>query len=120
MGLSGKYDFPGIKKVGTAVLKAVLAGTGWGAQILASPFRGLFETLMGFAVEWLANKGLLIINIGFIYVEGELDQKAFDKAFDDALSRLKTPGLSDPEKKKIDDKIIKAFRDFARIGPKPV
>lgn len=118
--MPGKYDFPGIKKVGTAAIEAVLAGTGWGAKIIGSPFRPVVKMLIGYAVEWAANKGLVIINLGFIYVNGEIDQSRFDKAMDEALEKVKVPGLSEKQKEQIDDEVRQAFRNFARLNDKPV
>lgn len=115
MALKGKYDFPGIRKAGTAALTAVVAGTAWGAWIIASPFKPVFDAAVGFMSEWLANRGLLIINLGAIYVAGEIDQAKFDEAFDEALKKAKIPGLTDKQKKGIDDEVIKAFRRFGRI-----
>lgn len=116
---TGKYDFPGIRKAGTAALKAVVATTGWGAWLIASPFNSVFEVAAGWLSEWLANRGLLIINLGAIYVSGEIDQARFDKAFEEALEKVKLPGLTDEQKKGIDDEVIEAFRWFGRIGNKP-
>lgn len=118
--MPGKYDFPGIKKVGTAALKAVLTGTQWGAWILNSPFKPLFELILGHLIEWFANKGLIIINLGAIIVEGEVDQSKFDLALDDAIKKAKMPGLTDQEKEKIDNEVIEAFRKFARLNSKPL
>lgn len=115
MGIKGKYDFPGFRKAGTAALTAALATTAWGAWLIKSPFKPLFNFAAGLASEWLANRGLLIINLGAIYVGGELDQSKFDKAFDDALEKIKVPGLTDAQKKGIDDDVIKAFRKFGRV-----
>ena len=117
--MPGKYDFPGIKKVGTAALETVLAGTGWGASMLASPFRPLFKYVIGYAIEWAANKGLVIINLGFIYVGGELDQSRFDKAMDEALERVKVAGLAEKQKEQIDNEVREAFRKFAHLNSKP-
>lgn len=119
MGLSGKYDFPGIQKVGKLAVKAILASTTWGAWIINSPFKPVFEFMLGWTINWLANKGLVIINLTAIYIDGELDQRAFDQAFDEALEKLKMPGLSDQEKASIDEKIKQAFRNFAHISSKP-
>lgn len=118
--MPGKYDFPGIKKVGTAAIEAVLATTGWGAKIVGGPFKSVFRMLIGFGVEWAANKGLVIINLGFIYVNGEIDQSRFDKAMDEALEKVKVPGMSDSEKEKIDNDVREAFRKFARLNSTPV
>lgn len=118
--MPGNYDFPGIKKVGTAAIEAVLAGTGWGAKIIGSPFRPVIKMLIGYAVEWAANKGLVIINLGAIYVSGEIDQSRFDKAMDDALEKVKIPGLSEKQKEQIDNEVRDAFRKFAHLNSKPV
>lgn len=117
---TGKYDFPGIRKAGAKALSMVLAGTTWGASILASPFKPVFEYIMGWAIEWLANKGLVIINLAVIYVDGELDQSKFDSSMDEALEKVKIPGLSEKEKAAIDEKVRNAFRNFAHLNDKPV
>lgn len=96
-------------------MSTVLAATTWGAWILASPFRPLLEYAEGWASNWLANRGLLIINLGAIYVSGELDQSKFDNAFDDALAKVQYPSLTDEQKKDIDNEIIDAFRKFAPV-----
>lgn len=118
--MPGKYDFPGIKKAGTAAVKAVLASTGWGAQLIASPFRPLVDLIIGHLVEWAANKGLVIINLTAIYVSGEIDQSRFEKAFEEALEKVKVPGLSEKQKEQIDAEVREAFRKFARLNDKPV
>jgi len=118
--MTGKYNFPGIKKAGTAAVEAVLAGTGWGAAILGSPFSPVFKMIIGYFVEWAANKGLVIVNLAAIVVNGEIDQSRFDKAFDEALEKVKVPGLSEKEKEQIDAKVREAFRKFARLNNKPV
>ena len=63
----------------------------------------------------MANQGLLIINIGVIYVEGKFDQARFDKAVEDGIQKAKAPGLTDAQKKVIDNDVINAFRRFGRI-----
>lgn len=118
--MPGKYDFPGIKKAGTAAVEAVLAGTSWGAAIIGSPFKRIFLFAVGTIIEWAANKGLVIINLGAIYVNGEIDQSRFDKAMDSALEKVKVPGLSEKQKEQIDDEVREAFRKFARLNSKPV
>jgi len=116
MGLSGKYNFPGIQKAGNAALSAVLASTSWGAWLIKSPVRSVFKLAVGFVSNWLANQGLIIVNVGAIYIDGYIDQKAFDAAFDSALEKVKVPGLTEAQKKGIDDEVIKAFRNFGRIN----
>lgn len=117
MSIKGKYDFPGIKKAGVAGLSAALATTGWGASALASPVWGpLLRGLIGLVVEWLANKGLIFVNLGIEIVDGKLDQRKFDVAMEKGIEQAKTKGLTDAQKKKIDDEVIAAFDEFADIG----
>lgn len=120
MALKGKYDFPGIKKAGTAGLTAALAGTTWGASALASAVWGpIIRTALGFLTEWLANKGLVIVNTGIELVDGQFDQRKFDVAMDVGIARARKPGLTPQEIKEIDDAVIEAFDDFADIGAAP-
>ncbi len=114
---TGKYDFPGIRRAGALGLRALVAGTTWGAAIIAGPFRGVFNVLAEWVSEWLTNRGLLLINVGAIYVNGEFDQGRFDAAFDEGIQKAKAPGLTDAQKKVIDDEVINAFRRFGRIQP---
>lgn len=76
------------------------------------------EVALEHLTNWLANKGLIVLNLGAIYVEGELDQKAFDKAIGDALLKVEA-GVTPEEGKRLDAEVIKAFRKFAVLGPKP-
>lgn len=112
---TGKYDFPGIRKAGTAGIKALLALTSWGTWIIASPFNPLIDFLLNWISEWLANRGLIIINVGAFYVSGVFDQKSFDSAMEDGLKKASAPGLSDKQKKAIDDAVIEAFRKFGKV-----
>lgn len=118
--MPGKYDFPGIKKAGTAAVEAALSATGWGASIISSPFKPIVKMLIGYVIEWAANKGLVIINLAAIYVNGEIDQSRFDKAFDEALEAVKVPGLTEKQKEQIDNEVRDAFRKFAHLNKKPV
>ncbi len=115
MKSTGKYDFPGFRNAGTVAIKALLATTTWAPAILAGPFKPVLDFVIGQLSEWLANKGLLIIDVAAVFIEGELDQSAFDKAIDEALEQVKIPGLTPEQKKAIDDEVIKAFRNFARV-----
>jgi hypothetical protein len=117
--ITGKYDFPGIRKAGTAAISAALATTAWGAWILASPFKPLVSYLDGLLIQWLANQGLVIINLGAIYINGVVDQANFDKSMDAALAKVQTPGLTDAQKKAIDDGVKDSFRTFAHVSSKP-
>jgi hypothetical protein len=117
LGLSGRYDFKGIQKAGRLAIKAALASTVWGAKIIGSPFVRIIDWLIDFSINWLANKGLIILNIGAFYVEGEFDQAAFDKALDEGLSQVKkNPNISPELGKAIDDKVKDAARRFFKYN----
>lgn len=121
MGATGKYDFPGIKAWGAKGLEALISTTTWGAALLTKvPLVGMiidgaFELLVNF----LANKGLVILNIGAIIIDGNFDQKSFDQAMDAAIKASGThpDDLTDQQKKAIDDTVIKALRKFGPLNP---
>lgn len=107
MSLAGKYDFKGIKKQGASGIKLALASNPGTASIAKIPLIG---TLLEFGVNWLANNGLVVMNIGAIYVNGEIDQSLLDRNIDEAYKKIaKTNGIMTPEQmKEIDDEVIKA------------
>ena len=109
---SGKYDFSGIKKAGAAAIQAVLAGTSWGGILFKNLLRPFMNGILELLVNWLANRGLFILNIGAIYVDSKFSQAAFDKAMSEAIEKVKASGgtLTDAQKKAIDDEVIKAVR----------
>jgi hypothetical protein len=120
MDLAGKYDFPGIKKAGAVGLRAALVSTAWGAILLTTPVvRALVNFFLEMSMNWLANKGLMVMNVGAIVVDGYLDQRAFDLAMEQAISKAENQKgkLTPAEMKAIDDEVIKAARKFLRITP---
>ncbi len=122
MGVTGKYNFPGIQKAGIAAIKALLATTGWGLAILANPFFKFFEPaedlILDWVINWMASQGLIVLNLGAIYVNGEIDQHLFDKALDEGLTKIELgrDKLSAEDGKKIDDDVIQAARRFIDFG----
>lgn len=118
MGISGKYDFKGIKKHGAAGLRLALAASPASAWLLR--FGALTDLILEFLANWLANNGLMVMNLGAIFVEGELDQKHLDDALDMAIEAIKRKGgreaLTPDERKAIDDEVIKAARKFVVIS----
>lgn len=120
MGISGKYDFKGIKKMGRLGFKTALAGSPFSWVLKGGAFT---DAALDFISNWLANKGLIIINLGVIFVDGEFDQSGFDKAMDDGWEKIRKAGgadkLTPAQQKAIDDEVIKKFRDFARLSTKP-
>ena len=118
MGVTGKYDFVGIKKWGALGIETALSTIPWFAVIFKMPVVGnISNAIIEQLVNWLANEGLLIINIGAIFVEGQWDQKDFDDHMNAALQKVQdTKGqLTDAQKKAIDDDVIQYFRKFGII-----
>lgn len=117
MPISGRYDFKGIQKAAGRLIDGLLAGTGWGAAILASPFKPLVDWVKDFIVNYLANRGLIILNVGVNIIDGHLDQKALDAALDDGLRRVMQgrDTITPEEGKKIDDRVRKAFDENADL-----
>lgn len=116
MGLSGKYDFKGIKKVGSAGIKAALSASPYTAWLLK--FGAILDLGLEFGTNWLANNGLIVFNIGAFYVKGELDQKALDNAIEAGLKKIQqSNGNLTPEQiKEIDDAVIKAANQALPYG----
>lgn len=122
MGITGKYNFPGIQNGAKAAIKAALATTGWGLALLANPFFKFFEPVEDAAIDeainFLANEGLIVLNLGAIVVNGEVDQTLFDKALDDGLKLVEQgrDKISDKQGRAIDDDVIKAARRYIDFG----
>lgn len=104
---------------------AALATTSWGTSLLANSvfkfFSPVEDWIIGWITDWLANKGLIVLNLGAIYVKGEFDQAAFDKAIEDGLAKVGGPTQLTPEEgKAVDDAVINAadkFIDFGVVDP---
>lgn len=117
MPLSGKYDFRGIKTMGAKGILLALSTSPVTAPyflwIKRLHLDEVLEIILEFVVNWAANNGLVLLNLGAIYVEGHFDQKAFDAAIEDALSEVKLGRkLSIDEVRAIDAKVIAAARRF--------
>lgn len=116
--MSGKYNFKGIKKLGGAGLRMAIASTPETAWMLR--FGSVLDLALEFLANWLANKGLVVLNLGAIHINGEIDQHAFDNAMEKAIDEITQKGgrekLSAAEKKRIDDEVIKAARKFIVVS----
>ncbi len=121
MGITGRYNFPGIQKAAGAAIDALLAGTTWGAWILASPFKIVLAPLRDLIVNFLANRGLIILNIGANIVDGAVDQAKLDAALDAGIKRVMQgrDKITPQEGKKIDDDVREAFDKDADLGADP-
>ena len=118
MGISGKYDFKGIKKTGRLGFKGALASSPFAWFLKGGAFT---DAVLDFATNWLANKGLIVMNVGAFYVNGELDQGALDKAIDIGIKAMENPDkkLTPQQMKEIDDAVIKAADKAIPYGRKP-
>lgn len=118
MGITGRYDFKGIQKAARVAIDAGLAATGWGLWLIKSPLKGIVNIVEDLIVNWLANRGLILLNLGAIYVEGVFDQSAFDRAIDEGIQRVQQgrENISPAEGQKIDDAVRDAFDKFADLG----
>lgn len=115
MNPSGRYDFQGIKKAGAAALAVALASSPSTAWILKGG--KLTKLILEFVANLLANNGLVILNLGSIYVEGHFDQKQFDAVLQDGLDKLKLgkDKITPEQGKAIDDAVRDAARRFINI-----
>lgn len=118
MSISGKYNFKGMKKLGTAGLKSAFAlspSTAW--LLKFGSFLDLFLELFS---NWLANRGLILLNVGVDAIKGGEGQRGFDEAMDDAFEKITNAGgvekLTPEQVKAIDDEVIKNARKLVIIG----
>lgn len=118
MGLTGRYDFKGIQKATGFLIDTVIAGTGWGAWILASPFKPVIGVIRDFLINFLANQGIILINVGLNIVDGVANQKALDMALDAGIKRVMQgrDKITAREGKAIDDEVREAFDRDADLG----
>lgn len=118
MGISGKYNFKGIKKTGGAGLKVALSLSPWTSWLLS--FGSLLDLALELFSNWLANRGLIILNIGVDAITSNQGQKGFDDAMDEAFRQITNAGgvenLTPEQIKELDDAIIKATRKLVVIG----
>ena len=107
MPLTGKYDFKGIKKQGAGGLKLALASNHSTMWMVKVPF---IMTLLEAGINWLTNNGLILLNIGAIYVGGQIDQGLLDRSIEEGLKKVEQSGgsLTPEQIKEIDDAVIEA------------
>lgn len=117
MGLTGRYDFSGIQKAAKAGIRLAIAGTGWGAALLASPFYFLVDLVEGLAVNWLANRGLIVFNVGDVLVDGVISEAKLTNALNKAFDKMKVgrENITPAEGAKIDAETTEVFDEFADL-----
>lgn len=118
MAIGGKYNFRGIKRLGATGLKLAIASNTSTAWMLK--LGSLLDLVLELIANFLANKGLIILNLGAINLDTHFDQKQFDAAIDTAIDEIKNKGglskLTPEQIKAIDDDVIKAARKFVVIA----
>ncbi len=99
-------------------IDTLLAGTAWGAWIIASPFKPVLDVIRDQIDNWLINHGLIILNVGANIIDGTLDQKALDAALDAGIKKVMQgrDKLTAAQGKAIDDDVRKAFDKDADLG----
>ncbi len=100
------------------VIDGLIAGTGWGAWLIASPFMPFVNFFRDALINFLANRGLIVLNIGVNIVDGVIDQKALDAALDNGIKKVMQgrDKLTKAEGEAIDDEVRKAFDADADLG----
>lgn len=70
--------------------------------------------LLEAAIEWLTNKGLIVLNLTANIVNGEIDQAALDSAMEEGFKKIQQgrDKLTPEQGKAIDDAVIKAADKF--------
>lgn len=108
-----KYDLPGFGKVQALLVFTAMASGPLAFLTTGIPGKIVFP-LLELAGEWLASKGLVLLNIGAEKVETLIEENAYDGSFEKAFEAInaKRGKLTDAEKKSIDDKVIAAARKF--------
>lgn len=113
MALTGKYNFEGLKKLGAAALSSALAGTP------LVKFPSVANFIFEMFTNWLANKGLIVMNVGAYYVNGKLDVKGLTDAMVRGYEAVESGIELTPEQmKQIDDDVIEAARKALPYGRK--
>ena len=109
-----KYDFKGIKKLGASGLRLALGSSIYTKWLLKFP--SLTNFFLEFLTNYLANNGLIVLNIGAINYLGPKDQKKFDQGLDNAIEKIRIKDgrekLTAKEIEEIDNEVIKSVRPF--------
>jgi hypothetical protein len=115
--MANKYDFVGIKKRSALAVFIALASSpiSWVTQGLQGR---IFLKVLEYVFNILANKGLIVLNVLHEETTSYWDQIAFEKAFDEAIKKVReSEGPLTPEQvKDIDNEVIRKFDNFAIFG----
>ncbi len=99
-------------------INAILMGTTWGAWIVTSPFKIVINPIRDAIVNFLVNRGLIILNVGANIIDGTVDQKSLDLALQAGIQKVMQgrDKITAADGKAIDDDIRKAFDADADVG----
>lgn len=104
--------------MGASLVRGALASSPKTAWLLK--FGSLLDLVVEFILNWMANHGLLVFNVGFELLDGMVDQKKLDAQLRNAYEEIRVKGgrekLTAAQKKAIDDEVIKAARKFVIIN----
>lgn len=112
-----KYRFEGIGEASAVATMTALAGSPF-SFLAAGALGSLVFFLLKLFYMWLASAGLVVLNIGVAKLITLSEQAEFDGSFDEAFRLIKEKGgkLTEDEKRRIDAKVIAAFRKFGTFG----
>ncbi len=104
--------------MGAAGLKALLASTPWGVWLVTGFPGKITNFILQLFTGYLANRGLMILNVGVIMFDEKVDPYLFDMAMDGAIKEVENSGgkLTKEQIKAIDAKVIEAARKLIVIG----
>lgn len=97
--------------MGAEGIRSALLSSPKTAWLIAWP--ALTNFILESVSNYFANKGLIVLNIGAIYVEGELSQNQLDKSIDNYLKYIQLGKELTPQQiREIDNEVIRAARNF--------
>ena len=112
-----KYNFEGIGALGASLMAGALASSPLSFLVVGIPGKITFWLLTQLN-SYLANKGLILLNVGVAKISAYSDRKDFDGTLESAIKIVIEHGdtLTEAEKRDIDDKVIIAFDKFSSFG----
>lgn len=117
-----KHRFEGIGDKAATATMLLLAAEPWGVWFTVG-FQGtVVHWILKQFYMWMADRGLIMLNSGIAEIEVMQQKSGFNGSLEDAFKLIDQAkgGLTDAQKKAIDDKVIRAFDKFADFGVRNV
>ncbi len=116
-----KYTFEGIGDKSATAVMLLMSATGYGHWFTIGLQGSIIHFVLKLFFMWIASNGLVILNIGISNIQIWAEKGTYDGTMDGAIKLVesKKGGLTDDEKKKIDDRVIAAFNKFASFQLNP-